>query len=73
MKQTGKPVIFHICGENQYANRCPYREDGTPGKKADKAEDNPRKESPPTKASVNLKIGEDWGDDTNYGALIFFK
>ena len=38
---------------------------------ADKAEDTPRKEIPPTKASVNLTIGEDWGDNTNYGSLIF--
>ena len=39
MTQTGKPVIFHICGKNHYANRCPYREDGRPGKKSDKGED----------------------------------
>ena len=32
IKRTGKPVIFHICGKNHYANRCPDREDGTPGK-----------------------------------------
>ena len=40
-------------------------------KTAEKDEDNPRKEIPPTKASVNLKIGEDWGDDTNYAGLMF--
>ena len=33
MTQTGKPVICHICGNNHYSNRCPDREDGTPGKK----------------------------------------
>ena len=42
MTRTGKPVICHICGKNHYANRCPDREYGTPGKKADKAEDTPR-------------------------------
>ena len=47
------------------------REDRTPVKKDDKAEDTPRKESPPTKASVNLTIREDWGGDTNYGGLMF--
>ena len=52
--QTGKPVICHICGKNQYDNRCPDKEYSTPEKKA---EDAPRKESPPTKASVNLTIG----------------
>ena len=26
LKQTGKPVIFHICGKNHYATRCPDRE-----------------------------------------------
>ena len=66
-------MIFHICGKNHYANRFPDREDRTPVKKDDKAEDTPRKESPPTKASVNLTIGEDWGDDTNYGGLMFWK
>ena len=50
MTRTVKPVICHICGKNHYANRCPGREDGTPGKKAEKAEDTPRKEIPPTKA-----------------------
>ena len=71
MTQTGKPVICHICGKNNYSNICPDREDGTPGKKEDTAEDTPRTETPPTKASVNLKIGEDWGDVTNYGGLMF--
>ena len=59
MTRTGKPVICHICGNNQYTNRCPDREDVTPGKKEDKAENTPRKEIPPTKVSVNLIIGED--------------
>ena len=36
--RTGKPVICHICGKNHYANRCPEREESTPGKKVDKAE-----------------------------------
>ena len=73
MTQTGKPVICQICGKNHHANKFLDREDGTPIKKADKAKDNPRKESPPTKAPVNLTIGEDWGGDTNYGGLVLFK
>ena len=40
-------------------------------KNADKAEDTPRTETPPTKASVNMTIGEYWEEDTNYGGLIF--
>ena len=51
MARTGKPVICHICGNNHYSNRCQDREDIMPGKKSDKSEDTPRKESPPTKAS----------------------
>ena len=47
MTRTCKPVICHICGKNHYANRCPDKEDGTPGKKSDKAEDTPRKVKPP--------------------------
>ena len=43
MMRTGKPMICHICGKNHYANRCPDRDDGTSGKKVDKAEDTPRK------------------------------
>ena len=70
MTRTAKLVICHICGKNHYANRCPDREDGTQGKKADKLEDTLRAESPPTKASVNLTIGEDWGGDTNYVCLM---
>ena len=50
MTQTGKPVICHICGKNHYNNRCPDREDRTPGKKAAKAKNNPIKESPPNKS-----------------------
>ena len=65
MTITGKPLICHICGNNQYANRCPYREESTPINKAGKAEESPKKESPPTKASVNLTIGEDWVYDTS--------
>ena len=37
----------------------------------DKAKETPKKETPPTKASVKLTIGEDWEDDTNYGGLMF--
>ena len=59
MTRTGNPVICHICGKNHYANRCPDIEDGTQVKKVDKAENTPRMESPSTKASVNLTIGED--------------
>ena len=51
MTRTGKPEICHICGKNHYANRCPYREDGTQEKKATKVEDTPRAGSPPTKAA----------------------
>ena len=69
--RSGKPVICHICGKNNYANRCREREDGTPVKKEDKAKDTPRKETPQTKASVNLKVGEYWVEDTNYGGLVF--
>ena len=71
MTRMGKPLICHICGKNHYADRCPDREDRTPVKKDDKAEDTPRKEIPPTKASVNLTIREDWGGDANYRGLMF--
>ena len=71
LTRIGKPVIFHICGKNNYAKMCPDREEIKPGKKADKAEETPKKESPPTMASVNLTIREDWGDNTNYGGLMF--
>ena len=46
-------------------------EESVPEKKADKAEETPKKEIPPAKALVKLTIGEDWGDDTNYGGLMF--
>ena len=69
--RTGKPVICHICGKNQSANRCPDKEESMPGKKAEKAKKTPQKESPPTKVSVNLTIREEWGGDTNYGGLVF--
>ena len=36
-------------------------------------EDTPGAETPPTKASVNLTIGEDWGYNTNYGGLMFYQ
>ena len=52
LTQTGKPVICHVCGKNHYAKRCRDREQSTPGKKADKAEEIPKKEIPPTKASL---------------------
>ena len=71
MTRTGKLLICQIYGKNHYVNRCSDREHGTPGKKSDKASDTPRTESLPTKASVNLKIGKDWGDNTNYGGLFF--
>ena len=71
MTQTGKTVICHICEKNHYANRCLDREYGTPGNKSDKTKDTLIKETPPTKASVNLTIREDWVDDTNYGGLMF--
>ena len=51
----------------------PDREDCTPGEELNKADDTPRKEIPPTKASVNLTIREDWGDETNYGVLMSCK
>ena len=40
----------------------------TTGKKADKAEETPKKESPPTKATINLTIEGDWGTTPNMGA-----
>ena len=64
-------MICHICGKNNYANMCPDREEITQGKKANKAEETPKKEVPPTKVSVNLTIREDWEDDSNYGGLVF--
>ena len=30
LTQKGKPVIYHICGKNHYANRCPDREESAP-------------------------------------------
>ena len=46
---------------------CPDRGESAPEKKADKAEENPKKESSPTNESVNMTIGEDWVYDTDYG------
>ena len=43
LTRTDKQVICHICGKNHYVNRCPDREESTPGKKADKAEETPIK------------------------------
>ena len=71
MTLTGKPVICHIYGKNHYANRCPDREERAREKKRDKAKETPKKESPPTKTSVNMMIEVDWGDDTDYGVLMF--
>ena len=71
MTRSGKSVICHICGKNHYANRCPDREEIVSKKKAEKVEDTPKKESTPKKASVNVTIGEDWGDGTDYGGLMF--
>ena len=68
---SGKPFICHICGKNHCANRCPHREESTPEKESDKVKDTPKMESAPTKVSVNVTIGEDWGDDTDYGGLMF--
>ena len=64
-------MICHICGDNNYANRFLDREESAPEKKADKVEDTPKKEIAPTKASVNVTLGEEWGDDTDYGGLMF--
>ena len=69
--QSGKPVVCHICINNHYVNRCPDREDSASKKNAEKVEETLKKESAPVKASFNLTIGEDWGDDTKYGGLIF--
>ena len=72
MTKLGKPLICHICGSNHYVNRCPKREDIVPEKKSDKIKDTPKKEGAPTKASVNVSIGEYWGgDDTNCGGPVF--
>ena len=70
MTRSGKPVICHICGKNHYENMLPDREENAQGKKVDKVEDTSKKERPPTKASVNMMSGEDWGDNTNYGGLM---
>ena len=73
MTRSGKPVICHTCGKYHYANRCLDREESAPENKAYKVEDTPKKESAPTKASVNVAIGEDWGDNTNYSGLMFYQ
>ena len=59
MAQSGDPVICHVCGKNQYANRFPDREDSTSEKKAEKFEDTPEKESAPEKSSVNVTTGSE--------------
>ena len=71
LTQAGKPVIFHIFGKSHCFNRCPYREESAPENKADKADETPKKKIFPTKASVNVTIGEDWDNDTGYGGLMF--
>ena len=64
-------MVCDLCGKNHYSNRCPDREKSAPEKKSDKVKDTPKKKSAPTKASVNVTIGQDWGDDTDYGGLMF--
>ena len=59
--------MCHIFVKNHCANMCPDRGESAPEKKADKAEENPKKESSPTNESVNMTIGEDWVYDTDYG------
>ena len=66
-------MICHICGKNHYDNRYLYNEEIIPGNYVDKAEETPKKEIPPTKASINLMIGENWEGDTKYGGLMLFQ
>ena len=73
MTRSGKPMICDICGKNHYTNMCPYMEEGSPNKKSYKADDTAKKESTPPKALVNVTIGKYWGDDTDYGGLMFFQ
>ena len=56
MTWSGNPFIWHICGNNHYANMCPEREESAPEKKADKVKDTPNKESALSKASVNVGL-----------------
>ena len=71
MTRSGKPVICHIFGKNHYTNRCPDREESALESKSDNFEDTPKKQSAPTEVSVNVTIGEDRGDNTDYGGLMF--
>ena len=71
MTWSGNPFICHICGKNNYAERCPYREENALKNKSKKVKDTPEKKITPTKVSVNETIGEDWGGGTNYGGLMF--
>ena len=42
-------------------------------KNTENVDDTPKKESAPEKASVNITIGEDWGDNTNYSSLMVYQ
>ena len=68
--RSSKPFICHICGNNHYTNRFPDREESAPRNKSEKVEDTPKKEITPTKAPFNMTIGEDWGDNADYGGLM---
>ena len=58
--KSGNPMVCHVCGKNQYANKCPDREESVPEKKSKKAEDTSKKEGAPEKHR-NVTVGRDWG------------
>ena len=71
--RSGNPVICHVCSNNHYANMCPDREQSA-SKKSQKSLRTPaRMKVSPQKVSVNVTIGEDWGDDTDYGSRMFYQ
>ena len=48
--RSGKPVIYHRCVKNHYADRCQDREESATKKGCRQGRGHPKKESAPTKA-----------------------
>ena len=68
---AGKTVIFHIYDKNHYAENSHKRKKMRP-RKSEKSEET-KKEGAPKQKLINTPIWGDWGDDTDYGDLIFDK
>ena len=71
MTRTVKPEIFHIYGNSHYANRCPYREDSTPGKSQIRSRIPQERKPPQPRHQLIWRSGKTGGTTPNYGGLMF--